>query len=133
MPSYDPKFVPVTAERVARNDAIFRAANERIRAAAETAEFENDVPFICECADPECHDLVRVGIDDYKDVRANPRWFINAPGHDSAAGPHAQVVRELDGYAVVEKVGEAGAVVEGLASRDGHVIDREHSRGATDG
>jgi hypothetical protein len=47
-------------------------------------------------------------------VRANPRWFINIPGHQAHGLGVAQVVRERDGYVIVEKVGHAGEVAEDL-------------------
>jgi hypothetical protein len=47
-------------------------------------------------------------------VRADPTHFINAPGHESNAGPHAVVVERKDGYVVVQKVGDAAAIVKEL-------------------
>lgn len=103
-----------SAERVARNDAIFRQANEGIREAAQEYAASDAIPFVCECAEPECRELVRLQIAEYLAIRAKPRWFLNAPGHDSAAGPWGTVVQEHDGYVVVEKLGEAGEIVEQL-------------------
>jgi hypothetical protein len=38
-------------ERIVRNDALFREANEGIREAAEDhLEGDEQVPFLCECA-----------------------------------------------------------------------------------
>jgi hypothetical protein len=68
-----------TAERVARNDAAFRDANERIAPAARAAEVSR-VPFICECADRECSEIVRLTLDEYERIRVNTRWFLNAHG-----------------------------------------------------
>jgi hypothetical protein len=48
----------VDAEQVARNDAVFRAANERIRSAAAGLESADPLPFICERADPSCRELI---------------------------------------------------------------------------
>ena len=65
----------VTEERIARNDALFRDANERIGAFAAQHELrEDDVPFICECADMGCHEIVRLPLNEYEKVRSNPRW-----------------------------------------------------------
>ena len=48
-------------ERIAKNDAKFREANERISAAAEEHAVEGmRIPFICECADPTCMEIVRL-------------------------------------------------------------------------
>lgn len=43
----------LSAERIARNDAIFQHANEAISEVVEAQEIEW-VPLICECADPAC-------------------------------------------------------------------------------
>lgn len=106
--------VPESAERVARNDATFREANERIRAAAEDFAVEAKVPFICECAAEECAAIVRLRLDEYERIRADGRLFVNAPGHEAAAGPHARVVARADTYVTVEKVGRAGRVADAL-------------------
>jgi hypothetical protein len=107
------------AERVARNDATFRAANERIRAAAEALDTTiRLVPFICECADERCVDVVRLELGEYREIRSNPRWFVNVPGHETAARGWVEVVATRDGYVIVEKVGRAGEVVEELAAGD---------------
>jgi hypothetical protein len=102
-----------TAERVARNDAIFRDANEQIAAAAAGATVEG-VPFICECADPACRAIVRLRLAEYARVRADARTFLNVPGHEVNAEGYARVLQRCDGYVVVEKTGEAGRLVEQL-------------------
>lgn len=106
-----------TAERVARNDAIFREANEGIGAAAQEYSIEGPLPFICECAEPTCQEIVRLDLAAYEAIRAVPTHFINAPGHDSAAGPWAEVVEPRDGYDLVEKVGRAAEIAEELDPR----------------
>src|SRR5205823_14851784 len=46
------------AERIARNDATFRQANEEIERAAEPLGIE-PIPFLCECADERCTEIVK--------------------------------------------------------------------------
>lgn len=104
-------------ERIARNDATFREANERINAAAGAYDMEGPVPFLCECADPTCVEIVRLELDQYEEIRADSRHFLNVPGHQRAAQGAAVVVAERDGYVIVEKIGHAGDVVEGLDAR----------------
>ena len=108
----------ITQERIARNDATFRAANERIREAAEEYEIAERVPFFCECADPECRRIVQVSLDEYEAVRRDSRHFINEPGHEAAAQGAAVVVSANDRYVVVEKIERAGDVSEELDERD---------------
>jgi hypothetical protein len=105
------------AERVARNDSTFREANEQIRVAAEEYGVGDALPFICECADPRCTEIVRIGVAEYEAVRQSPTHFINAPGHDRAGGPYARVVESRDGYDVVEKLGEAAEIATELDPR----------------
>jgi hypothetical protein len=114
----------LTEERIARNEATFRQANERIAEAAEGLEVQSLVPFICECANPACRELLSLSLDAYRAVREDPRRFLNAPGHHQAALGAAKVVERRDGYEVVEKVGHAGEVAEQI-ERDGGVSVRE--------
>ena len=109
-----PEFEPTTADRIARNDALFREANERIREKAEEYGVEIPVPFVCECADPTCREVVRLALDDYRAIREHPRRFLNIPGHEASAKGWAQPVADGDGYRVVEKIGRAGEIVEAL-------------------
>ena len=107
-----------TQERIARNDDVFRRANEKIRDAAAEHAVDGRIPFICECADPGCTRVVRVDLDEYAEVRSKPRWFLTAPEHADGEGEAAQVVSRRDGFLIVEKVGRAGAVAEDLADSD---------------
>ena len=106
-----------TAERVAENDAGFREANEAIQAKAVAWEMNGLLPVICECADTSCTDILHVTASGYEEVRANPRWFLNAPGHHVNGLGWAQVVATREGYEIVEKIGEAGEIVEELDPR----------------
>jgi hypothetical protein len=101
-------------ERKAQNDATFRRANEQIRSAVEQHDPPFDhLPFICECADASCTQIIRVRLDEYAAVRQHPRRFLVADGHaDKDVGV---VVERMVGYVVVEKTGRAGEIVEQLA------------------
>lgn len=105
---------PLTQERIARNDALFRDANEKLRdAAVDYGVGEGAAPFICECADPRCTEVVLLELPAYAEIRSSPRWFLNIPGHEVAES--AGVVARRDGYLIVEKLGHAGEVAERLA------------------
>ena len=104
----------LSAERIGRNDAIFRNANEGISEAAEAENFEDAVPFVCECADPACRDLIQMTLQEYGAVRRDPRTFLNVPGHEAAAQGWAQAVERHERYVVVVKIGPAGEVAEQL-------------------
>jgi hypothetical protein len=101
-----------TAARIARNDAIFREANERIRDSAVEHELTRMVPFLCECADPSCTTIVRLPLDEYERIRTDATWFFNAPGHSAVAGRFVDVLERHPQYEVVAKVGVAAEIVK---------------------
>jgi hypothetical protein len=107
----------VSAERIGRNNATFRAANERLGEVAAVQDRGPDewLPFLCECADPACTQVIRVALREYRSVRSDPRRFVVCPGHDAIASGFVRVVEEHTGYVVTEKVGRAGEVAERLA------------------
>jgi hypothetical protein len=107
----------LTLERLARNQVTFREANQRIVAAAgEIGVRTQSVPFICECADPACTQVLPIDLADYEAVRRNPRRFLHANGHDDGLG---EAVELHEDYVVVEKRGLAGEIVDRLARGDG--------------
>lgn len=106
-----------SAERVARNDAIFREANERIRDTAEEQRMTAEIPFLCECAEEGCAEIVRLSHEQYENIRRNATDFLNAPGHEVAAGPHGEVIERNHTYVVVRKKGVAAEIVEHLDPR----------------
>lgn len=109
----------VDAEQVARNDAVFRAANERIRDAAAGLDAGDPLPFICECADLACRELIPLTREEYEDVRTHATWFAVSPGHEGGSDGASRVVEHGDAYVVVEKLGRASDVAEALDPRGG--------------
>jgi hypothetical protein len=95
-----------------QNQSIFRAANERIEAAADAMGLWQHLPFICECPIESCTELVRMSLDEYERVRQEPTWFLTAPGHDavSVGAGAAVVVERRNQYVLVEQIGVAGEV-----------------------
>jgi hypothetical protein len=71
--------------------------------------------FRCECAALGCNLLLEVTLADYEAIRAEPRHFVVAPGHEIPAVE--TVVRREHGYLVVEKVGDAGVVADATDPR----------------
>jgi hypothetical protein len=109
---------PRTAERVAKNDAAFRDANEGIEESAQRLGLEEGlVPFLCECADERCTEILSLNLAEYEEVRRHPARFVNVPGHDRSAGPWARVVEDHGRFHVVEKTGRAKEIVEDLDPR----------------
>jgi hypothetical protein len=104
----------MTAERVGRNEATFRDANERIVDSAREYEVDERIPFLCECADPSCTAIVRLDGSEYERIRADSTWFFNAPGHSLAAAGYSQVIETHPGYEIAVKLGRAAEVAEQL-------------------
>lgn len=108
------------ARKIAFNQSTFRSANERIEGAAQRFHFDANqgVPFICECADPGCSETVMLGLVDYEAVRAHADRFFLIAGHEAAGERQERILEAEQGYAVVEKVGTAGAEAKRLDPRD---------------
>ncbi len=106
-----PPEMPSREERLAQNEAIFRAANDAI--AKNPSEREDFRTFICECGDASCMEAIRVTYGEYECVRSNPRHFALVPGHELEGDA---VVEPCDGYTLVEKVGDAASVVDNGAA-----------------
>ncbi|HET8528241.1 MAG TPA: hypothetical protein VFL60_04970 [Gaiellaceae bacterium] len=58
-----------------------RAGNDRIAERAEQLRFVSRVPMLCECGQPGCSQLVLIGLEEYRHVRANRRGYLTAPDH----------------------------------------------------
>jgi hypothetical protein len=60
-------------ERLARNQSLYREANERI----ETKAADNEVvEFLCECTNTDCADTIELKLSEYERVRSNATWFV---------------------------------------------------------
>jgi hypothetical protein len=109
------------ARKLAVNQSAFRNANERMELAAASHRFEpgQGVPFLCECADVNCYEIVMLSLEDYRRVRADPSRFLLVAGHEEAEAEHERIVEAENGYAIVEKVGTAGEEAVRLNPRSG--------------
>jgi hypothetical protein len=105
-PATDPK----TQRRVALNQATLRRLNEAISSGGEL------ISFRCECGQLGCNQLITLGRADYDSVRAHPRRFAIAPGHEvlEIESP----IERHDVYVVVEtRATAANAVADQTSSR----------------
>jgi hypothetical protein len=95
--------------RLAANEAVFRAGNERIDALL--ADRHGTTPYMCECGDAQCFQMIDLTNDEYEAVRSHPARFAVAGGHeDLTAGE--MVVSESSRFTVVEKRGAEAEIVE---------------------
>jgi len=103
-------------ERIARNEAMFREANERAKVWEERHRLDSEVElYFCECAKPECLEKVSLREADYERVRSDPRRFVIVPGHEL---PDVETVIERnEGWAIIEKAPEVARTVGALDPR----------------
>jgi hypothetical protein len=94
--------MPTTREkRLASNEAMFRAANERMADWDEVRVSEAVERYLCECADPACREQIGLRKGEYEAVRSDSRHFVAVPGHEI---PDVEtVVERHDGWMVIEK------------------------------
>jgi hypothetical protein len=108
-----------TGERRPRRGWRFREANEKI---AETAslllELEDSIPFLCECSDERCIEIVRLSGEQYAEVSSNPRWFLHNPRHDPSANRTERLVAVREGYLIMERIGHPAEVDEAEATSE---------------
>jgi hypothetical protein len=101
------------AARAARNQALYREVNERVKELNEA--FDALLPlgeWVCECANAECAETIELTHEEYEAVRANPTHFFVKPDEPHVV-PDAETVAERhERYWVVEKVGVAAKLVE---------------------
>jgi hypothetical protein len=94
--------VDFRAERIGKNEALFREVNERVRDITRGfGAYLPDAEFVCECGDENCADRVRVALPEYEAVRKSPTYFLVKPGHEIS--DVETVLEEHDTYIVVAK------------------------------
>lgn len=98
------------ARRRAENESRFRAANEQIGAKAVELGIHHAVPFLCECANEACREILLLSVEEVRKIRRSPIRFVIAPGHDSEPD---EVVERRDGVAIVEKRGDEARILRG--------------------
>jgi hypothetical protein len=80
----------------------FRKANERLLAAIENGgPNPRRVPFLCECADEECHGTVEVDVAEWEAVASQHNHFLMEAGHQHSEGE--EIVGKVGEYEVARK------------------------------
>lgn len=97
-------------KRLAKNEALFRQVNERIREVGETFAVGEPSPidFVCECVDEACHEPIRLSLERYERIRAEPTHFVVLKGHETLE--LERVVRAENGFVVVEKLADEAEI-----------------------
>jgi hypothetical protein len=88
--------------RIADNEALFRQVNERVKELNRAFSVVLDRgDYLCECGNVACVERVSLTPEEYERVRAEPTYFVIAPGH---VRPDVEdVVYAEEGYEVVRK------------------------------
>jgi hypothetical protein len=89
----------LSLQRLARNQAIFREVNERLREIADPAEGLTD--YLCECSDVGCRETMQLATIEYEAVRSMPNTFVIVPGHERLEVE--RVIDDNDRFMLVEK------------------------------
>jgi hypothetical protein len=99
-------------QTIGEAQAACRTENEAIQASADHLTMLGPIPFICECPDSDCFEIVRLTFDQYEAIREYPRRFFNVSGHErtSVEAGAERIVAVAGDLTVVEKIGIAGAV-----------------------
>jgi hypothetical protein len=104
--------MPTPEARLARNEVMFRAINERIRELAQKLE-DDHASFVCECADETCVQRIPLTLAQYDEVRVLPARFFVTPGHEATPVVEEVLFRSAD-FVIVRKVGIAADVAREL-------------------
>jgi hypothetical protein len=99
-------------ERIAKNEAVFRATNLEIKHAEQEAGGGADQLFeaLCECGRESCSGVIGLTVAEYDGAHSQDDRFVVLRGHESAE--IESVIEEQAGYLVVDKFGEAQNIVE---------------------
>ena len=98
-----------TEQRAARNEVLFREANEKLAGKRHDLDISGLTPFLCECGDPSCTELIVLRLEEYEHIRSRGNRFVVARDHQSQ---DATTTEEHDTYVVVEKSGIARSIAE---------------------
>ena len=101
-------------ERAAKNEAVFREVNERIKeiTVAQRSEWS---AVLCECSDASCTATIEISLSEYEATRAHGDRFALVAGHEDPAVEH--IVERTDRFLVVEKTAAGGEVARELDPR----------------
>jgi hypothetical protein len=93
--------VPLSSQRLARNQVLFREVNARLHDVADD-DPDGKAKYLCECGDVSCTEKVELTLYEYEAVRARPKCFFIVLGHQRPGVE--RVVDQSARYTVVEKI-----------------------------
>jgi len=90
------------AERVRKNEAAFKAHNERRKALEQPIVGPDEpIPFVCECGDAGCWDAVDLTIEQFDQAHATAMRYAVKPLH--VMPDYERVVAQHESFWIVEK------------------------------
>jgi hypothetical protein len=90
------------AERIGRNEDIFRKVNDQIEGVNESlGAITGTMSVVCECGKIDCMEQIQLALDDYRELRSDPTHFVVKPGHETR--DVETIVARRDRYFVVAK------------------------------
>jgi hypothetical protein len=95
--------------RLAANEAVFRAGNERID--AMLSDRAVTTPYMCECGNAQCFQQIDLTTEEYEAVRSHPARFFVISGHEDLTAGEI-VVETASQFTIVEKRGAEAQIVE---------------------
>jgi hypothetical protein len=78
---------------------LFRVVNEELVKLATSGSRPDDLDLICECADGRCMALMRMRIEEYEAMCAEPDRLAVLPGHEGRG--FEDIVEQTDRYVIV--------------------------------
>jgi len=96
--------MPASAARVARNEALFAEANDRIATVAGTLPPVEHVPFLCECPDARCSEIAELSLGEYAALRLFANRFAISPRCRGAEHALTAIVERTDRYTIVDRL-----------------------------
>jgi hypothetical protein len=106
----------------AKNQSVFREVNEHIEEITDRFGLTTKmIDFVCECAHPDCSEVIEMTHEEYESIRRFPTHFAIKAGHELAQ--LEQVLAGNARYVIVAKLGAAGHAATQLdpRGRDGNV------------
>lgn len=97
-------------ERIAKNEAVFRAANRQLEEADKEVGGDGMLDVLCECGREGCSGVISMTVAEYDGVHSQDDRFVVVPGHESSE--IETVVERREAYFVVDKFGEAEEIAE---------------------
>lgn len=91
------------ARRAAKTQCDLRGYNERRKELERSAVADDEpIPFVCECADADCHAAMELTVEQLEAGHAQSDLFIVKPGH--VFPEFEEVVAGFDRYWIVRKL-----------------------------